>query len=128
MTSTQSVATNAVPKARPPRSGWMPVLMSACVVVVVAMVASINLALPKLSGSDLQPTSSQLLWIVDAYILVFGALLIPAGALADRAGRKGVLLAGLSTFATGCFVAAASTSVPVLLTGRVISGIGAALV
>jgi MFS family permease len=69
----------------------MPALMSSCVVVVVAMVAAINLALPELSGSDLHPSSTQLLWIVEAYILVFGGLLIPAGALGDRIGRKGVL-------------------------------------
>ena len=75
----------------------MPALMSSCVVVVVAMVAAINLALPKLSGSDLHPSSTQLLWIVEAYILVFGGLLIPAGSLADRFGRKGVLLTGLGT-------------------------------
>jgi MFS family permease len=75
--------------------------MSACVVVVVAMIAAINLALPELAASSLQPTSREPLWIVDAYILVFGCLLIPAGALGDRLGRKGVLLTGLSIFATG---------------------------
>jgi MFS family permease len=90
----------------------MPALMSSCVVVVVAMVAAINLALPKLSGSDLHPSSTQLLWIVEAYILVFGGLLIPAGALGDRVGRKGVLLAGLGTFATGCLVSAAAPTQP----------------
>ncbi len=49
------------PHAPPPRS-VMPALMSACVVVVVAMVAAINLSLPKLSGSDLHPSSTELLW------------------------------------------------------------------
>jgi len=106
----------------------MPVLMSACVVVVVAMVAAVNLALPKLSGSDLRPSSTALLWIVDAYILVFGCLLIPAGALGDRIGRKGVLTTGLGVFATGCLVSAAAPSVAVLMAGRVVAGLGAALV
>ena len=50
----------------PARLKAMPALMSACVVVVVAMVAAINLALPKLSGSGLQPSSTELLWLVDA--------------------------------------------------------------
>ena len=112
----------------PARLKAMPALMSACVVVVVAMVAAINLALPKLSGSGLQPSSTELLWIVDAYILIFGCLLIPAGALGDRVGRKGVLLAGLSTFAIGCLISAAAPSVAVLLAGRVVTGLGAALV
>lgn len=106
----------------------MPALMSACVVVVVAMVAAINLALPELAASSLQPTSNELLWIVDAYILVFGCLLIPAGALGDRLGRKGVLLTGLAIFATGCLASAASPTVGALLVARVVTGIGAALV
>jgi MFS family permease len=106
----------------------MPALMSACVVVVVAMVAAINLALPELSSSELRPTSTQLLWIVDAYILVFGCLLIPAGALGDRIGRKGVLLTGLGVFAFGCLSSAAAPTVTVLLGARTITGIGAALV
>ncbi len=114
------------PDAARPR--LMPALMSACVVVVVAMIAAINLALPKLSSSALHPDSTELLWIVDAYILVFGCLLIPAGALGDRVGRKGVLLTGLGVFALGCLVSAAASEVTVLLAGRVVTGLGAALV
>lgn len=110
------------------RARWMPPLMSACVVVVVAMVAAINLALPKLSASELHPSSAALLWIVDAYILVFGCMLIPAGALGDRVGRKGVLLSGLGVFAVGCAVSAVAPGVAVLLVGRVVMGFGAALV
>ena len=106
----------------------MTTLMSACVIVVVAMVAAINLALPELAGSDLRPSSTGLLWIVDAYIIVFGCLLIPAGALADRLGRKGVLLAGLGTFTVGCLASAAAPSVPFLLGARGLTGLGAALV
>lgn len=125
--STRTATAVAPPPTAPP-SRAMPALMSACVVVVVAMVAAINLALPKLSGSSLQPTSTQLLWIVDAYILVFGGLLIFAGSLADRFGRKGVLVAGLGLFAAGCFVSASTATTLVLLSGRVVSGAGAALV
>jgi MFS family permease len=106
----------------------MPALMSACVVVVVAMVAAVNLALPKLSASGLHPDSTQLLWIVDVYILVFGCLLIPAGALGDRIGRKGALLAGLGVFAAGCLASAAAPDITVMLAGRAVTGLGAALV
>ena len=126
--STRTASPVAPPLAEPSSSRAMPALMSACVVVVVAMVAAINLALPKLSGSDLQPTSTQLLWIVDAYILVFGGLLIFAGSLADRVGRKGVLIPGLGLFAAGCFVSGWAATTAVVLSGRVISGAGAALV
>jgi MFS family permease len=121
-----SVHSPETARSAPPRA--MPALMSACVVVVVAMVAAINLALPKLSGSDLHSSSTELLWIVDAYILVFGCLLIPAGALGDRIGRKGVLLTGLGVFATGCLASAAAPDVSILLAGRVVTGLGAALV
>jgi MFS family permease len=113
-------------QAGPPRA--MTALMSSCVVVVVAKVAAINLALPKLSGSTLHPSSTALLWIVDAYILVFACLLIPAGALGDRLGRKGILLAGLAVFAAGCLASAAAPNVTVLLAARVVTGTGAALV
>jgi EmrB/QacA subfamily drug resistance transporter len=106
----------------------MTALMSACVVVVVAMVAAINLALPELAASDLHPSSTGLLWIVDAYIIVFGCLLIPAGSLADRVGRKGVLLAGLATFTVGCLASAAAPTVAFLLGARAVTGLGAALV
>ncbi|MGI5349306.1 MFS transporter [Streptomyces sp. CA-250714] len=102
--------------------------MSACVMLVVALVAAMNLALPKLSASSLHPTSAQLLWIVDSYVLVFAGLLIPAGALGDRRGPKGALLAGLAVFATGCLLAALAPNVAVLIAARALSGAGAALV
>jgi len=58
-------------------------------VLIVATVSSVNVAIPSLAGSALRPSDTQSLWIVDAYGLVFAALLLPAGALGDRFGRKG---------------------------------------
>lgn len=118
----------APPGPVPPTVRAMMPLMSACVVLVVAMVAAINLSIPKLSASSLNPSSTELLWIVDSYVLVFGCLLIPAGALGDRLGRKGVLLSGLAVFAAGCLLSAAAPGVAVLLAGRLVTGVGAALV
>ena len=102
--------------------------MSACTVLVVGFVASINLAVPPLAASGLHPTSAQLLWIVDAYVMVFACLVIPAGAAGDRYGRKGVLLAGLGAFAAGAALSAAAPDVAVLIAGRALTGIGAACV
>ncbi|WP_206681698.1 MFS transporter [Actinomadura sp. J1-007] len=116
------------PSAPVARTRWMTPLMSGCVVLVVAMVAAINLSIPKLSASGLHPSSTQMLWIVDAYVLVFGCLLIPAGALGDRFGRKGVLMAGLGAFAAGCLVSAAAPGVGVLVGGRLFTGLAAALI
>src|SRR5215469_16318975 len=55
----------------------------------------VNVALPALTR-DLHATTTQLQWIVDAYNLVFAALLLTFGSLSDRYGRKGMLLAGLT--------------------------------
>src|SRR5450631_1882267 len=57
----------------------------------------VNVALPTLVR-ELHATNTQLQWIVDAYNLVFAALLLAAGSLSDRIGRKGVLLSGLTVF------------------------------
>ncbi len=111
-----------------PRSGAVLACACACTLLVMGLVAAINLAVPMLAASSLRPSSSQLLWIVDAYVLVFACLVLPGGAAGDRFGRKGVLLSGLITFAFGAAVSATSTTVPLMLAGRVVTGVGAALV
>ncbi|MFI6499611.1 MFS transporter [Nonomuraea typhae] len=110
------------------RPGRVLAVMSSAVVAAVALVAAVNLALPTLAASELKPTPAQLVWIVDAYVLVFACLLIPAGAAGDRFGRKGVFLAGLGVFALGCLAAALAPDVAVLIAGRALSGAGAAMV
>ncbi|NRQ37214.1 MFS transporter [Nonomuraea sp. NN258] len=102
--------------------------MAAAVVLAVALVAAVNLAIPTLAGSELRPSPAQVLWIVDAYVVVFACLLIPAGAAGDRFGRKGVLLSGLAVFAAGCAAAALAPDVGTLIAARAVSGAGAALV
>jgi EmrB/QacA subfamily drug resistance transporter len=115
-------------KASPASPGLILGLMSACVVMTVALVAAVNLAIPKLSASSLHPSAVEVLWVVDSYLLVFACLLIPAGALGDRYGRKGALLVGLAIFGGGCLLAGVAPDVAVLLAGRALSGAGAALV
>ncbi|GGU69059.1 MFS transporter [Streptomyces albospinus] len=101
--------------------------MCACVLVAQSLVAAMNLAIPKIAASALHPTPSQLLWIVDTYVLVFAGLLIPAGALGDRYGRKGILLTGLGVFGAGALLSALAPGLPILLVARAVSGAGAAL-
>ncbi|GAA2211214.1 MFS transporter [Nonomuraea monospora] len=103
-------------------------VMAASVVLAVALVAAVNLAIPTLAASELRPSQAQILWIVDAYVIVFACLLIPAGAAGDRFGRKGVLLAGLGVFAAGCLAAALAPDVGTLIAARALSGAGAAMV
>src|SRR5438067_1956473 len=108
--------------------GGLLAVMSACVVLVVGMVASINLAVPMLAASSLHPSASALVWIVDTYVIFFACLVIPGGAAGDRFGRKGVLLAGLLLFALGALISAIAPNVPLLLVSRAITGVGAAAV
>ncbi|MCX5140006.1 MFS transporter [Streptomyces sp. NBC_00338] len=103
-------------------------VLCACVLVAQSMVAAINLLIPQLASSALRPSSSELLWAVDAYVIVFAGLLIPAGALGDRFGRKGVLLAGLGLFAAGSATSALATAPAALIAGRGVCGAGAALI
>ncbi|WP_412538874.1 MFS transporter [Longispora sp. K20-0274] len=103
-------------------------VMSACVALTVALVAAVNLAIPELRASALHPGPTQLLWIVDAYVITFACLLIPAGAAGDRYGRKGVLMLGLAVLGAGGLLSAVAPGVGVLIAGRVLTGVGAALV
>src|SRR5215211_4710230 len=73
------------------------VMMCFALATVVSAVSSLNVALPDLAR-DTGATPTQLQWIVDAYALVFAGLLLPAGAIGDRFGRKRVLLIGLVVF------------------------------
>jgi EmrB/QacA subfamily drug resistance transporter len=102
-------------------------VMCLALMMVVAAVASLNVALPDLAR-ETGATQSQLQWIVDAYALVFAGLLLPAGALGDRFGRKGILLIGLVVFG-GASLAAMFVVDPSTLIGlRAVIGVGAALV
>ncbi|MGP4011365.1 MFS transporter [Streptomyces sp. 4N124] len=99
-----------------------------CVMLVFGLGASVNLAVGRLATSALQPTATQVLWIVDSYLIVFGCLLIPSGAIGDRFGRKGALLCGLMLMIVGSVGSAVAPSVALLLGARALTGAGAALV
>ncbi|MBC9713197.1 MFS transporter [Streptomyces sp. TRM66268-LWL] len=115
--------------ATEPRLGRATLLaVCACVMVAQSMVAAINLLIPQLSSSALHPSATQIMWTVDAYVITFAGLLIPAGAAADRYGRKGALLTGLALFAAGAATSALATAPGVLIAGRAVCGVGAALI
>src|SRR5215207_9685781 len=69
----------------------------------------VNVTLPTLVR-DLDASTRQLQWIVDSYNLVFAALVLAAGSISDRVGRKGALLTGLAIFTAGSILAAGATS------------------
>ena len=86
----------------------------------------LNVALPTLVR-DLHATTTELQWIVDAYVLVFAGLLLVAGSVADRIGRKKMFCAGLLAFAAGSAWAAFSGSTGMLIAARASMGIGGAI-
>jgi EmrB/QacA subfamily drug resistance transporter len=94
---------------------------------VVSAVASLNVALPDIARST-HASLTQLEWVIDAYSLVFAALLLPAGALGDRYGRRATLLAGLAIFGAASAVAMTAGSASELILLRGVMGLGAALV
>jgi MFS transporter, DHA2 family, multidrug resistance protein len=85
----------------------------------------LNLALPALS-EDLQPSSSQLLWIVDIYGFMVAGLLITMGTLGDRIGRRRLLLIGAAAFGLASLFAALSTSAEMLIAARALLGVAGA--
>ena len=96
-------------------------------VMVVMTVAGLNVALPSMQQS-LDADATDLQWIVDSYALIFAGLLLTAGAIGDRFGRKGALLGGLAIFAFGSLIGALADSSSVVILSRAVSGIGAAFV
>ncbi len=105
------------------------ILLVLCLSLLVVVIDNtiLNTALPTLARV-LHAGTSSLQWITDAYTLCFAALLIPAGALGDRYGRRLSLLGGLAVFAVGSTAAAFSSGTGMLIAARVVMGLGAAFV
>src|SRR6202167_5951674 len=87
----------------------------------------VNVALPTLVR-ELHASNSQLQWIVDAYNLVFAALLLVSGSLSDRVGRKGMLLAGLAVFGLASIAGGLTATAGQLIVARCLMGLRAAMV
>src|SRR5262244_1935020 len=86
----------------------------------------VNVALPAMVR-QLHATTTQLQWVVDAYNLVFAALLLTFGSLSDRLGRKGMLLAGLAVVGTASLAGGFTTTPAQLIAARAVMGLGAAM-
>ena len=110
-------------------SRWWVVLAILCLaVLLVAIDATVlNLAIPAIT-TDLDASATQVLWILDIYSLVLAGLLVSAGALSDRLGRRRVLLAGCAIFGLASAAAAFAPSAEWLIAARVLMGIGGATI
>src|SRR5262245_45133294 len=94
---------------------------------VVSAVSGLNIALPSLAR-DIGATQTELTWIVDAYTVVFAGLLLFAGALGDRFGRKRLLAAGLLIFGSAAALGMFTTNATQLIVIRTLMGLGAAAI
>jgi EmrB/QacA subfamily drug resistance transporter len=87
----------------------------------------VNVALPTLQR-ELDASTTQLQWVVDAYILVFAGLLLTMGSLGDRFGRRGALAIGLSVMGTGSILSSFANSANQLIATRALMGAGGAMI
>jgi EmrB/QacA subfamily drug resistance transporter len=110
------------------RHAWAVLAVSAAAVYVVFLDATIvNIAFPAISADFSDVTRSGLSWVLNGYAVVFGALLVTAGRLADDHGRKRVFLLGLAVFAVGSALCGLAPTAPLLIAARVVQGVGGAL-
>jgi EmrB/QacA subfamily drug resistance transporter len=103
-------------------------LLALCLAVLVAQVdtAVVNLAARPI-GTALAAGTSQLQWVVDSYNLVYAALLLTGGLLADLTGRRRIFIVGAALFSVASILCTIAPSVEVLIGGRALAGLGAAL-
>ena len=103
-------------------------IMSLSLVITLLNNVTVNVALPELS-KELGADNTELQWIMDAYVIVFGGLLLVMGAVGDRFGRKPALLAGLAIVGmVSAFTAQYATTSEQVIGARALMGLGAALV
>src|SRR5215831_5249900 len=110
-----------------PRANQVMTLLVTCLGLFMVFLdgSIVNVALPTIQA-DLQANLSDLQWVVDAYILPFAALMLTAGTLGDRFGRKRLFLAGLVLFMLGSLLCGVAPALDWLLIGRAVQGTGAA--
>ena len=109
------------------RRWWILVVLCFSLLVIVLDNTILNVAIPTIVR-DLNATNSQLQWMVDAYTLVFAGLLLTAGSLGDRFGRRGALQFGLVLFGLGSLASAFATTSEQLIATRAFMGIGGAFI
>jgi EmrB/QacA subfamily drug resistance transporter len=109
------------------RSRWLALyVLCASVLMIVLDITVVNVALPSIQN-DLGFTQSSLAWVINAYVIAFGGLLLLAGRLGDLISKRGVFLVGLAIFTLASLFCALAQSQEMLLAARFVQGIGGAL-
>jgi EmrB/QacA subfamily drug resistance transporter len=115
------------PPAAPDRRRWLALyVLCAGMLMIVLDITVVNVALPSIQ-QDLGFSQSSLAWVVNAYLIAFGGLLLLAGRFGDILGRKSVFLAGLGVFTVASFLCGAAQSQGVLVGARFVQGVGGAM-
>jgi EmrB/QacA subfamily drug resistance transporter len=123
--TTETLATS--PATQGGRSRWLALYtLCAGMLMIVLDVTVVNVALPAIQD-DLGFTSSSLAWVVNAYLIAFGGLLLLAGRLGDLLGRRNIFTAGLVVFTAASVLCGLAQSQEVLVIARFIQGVGGAL-
>ncbi|HEY5451177.1 MAG TPA: MFS transporter, partial [Polyangia bacterium] len=114
--------------AKAGRREWLGLAVLALPCLLYSMdLTVLHLAVPKLT-TDLQPSSSQLLWIIDIYGFLVAGSLITMGTLGDRIGRRRLLLVGAAAFGAASIAAAFSTTATMLIATRALLGLAGATI
>ncbi|MDX1884612.1 MFS transporter [Mycolicibacterium sp. 120270] len=106
---------------------WLLTVASLDVLMVITSMVALNAALPDIA-LDTNATQGELTWVVDGYTLVLACLLLPAGAIGDRYGRRGTLLCGLAIFGVASISPVFFDSPLHIIIARAVAGMGAALI
>ncbi|PXW31698.1 UNVERIFIED_CONTAM: EmrB/QacA subfamily drug resistance transporter [Williamsia faeni] len=109
------------------RAIWLIVVACAALSMVIAAMASLNTAIPEIAPA-IGANSNQVTWLIDGYTLAIAALLLPAGAIGDRYGRREVLVGGLVVFAIGSLLPIWVSNPDQFIAARALTGVGAAFV
>lgn len=107
------------------RKWWTLISVSVGVFMLLLDITIVNVALPDID-EDLGASLSDLQWVIDAYALTLAALLLTAGSLADRFGRRGMFAIGIAIFTGGSLLCGVATSPLFLMLARAVQGIGGA--
>lgn len=112
---------------RDPRRWWALGALVASMLVLGFDMTILNVALPTMAR-DLGASTGEQQWMADAYVVVFASLMLPAGLLGDRFGRRRMLITGLGVFLAGSLAGALVSDVTWVIVARALMGVGGALV
>src|SRR5438876_3562285 len=112
----------------PSSSAWRTLALTSVAVFVVSLDGTVLfVAFPAIRATFARVSAAQLSWVLNAYTIVFGALLVPSGCIADRVGRKRTFLLGLALFSAASALCGLAPSAGALIAARALQAVGAAL-